>query len=184
MNIIIVVGRIGADEKNISLIIEAFLKIHYLIPDWYLYLVGPIEDDYYMDIQRFHNEYSNDFSYIKFLNEITNRNELYKLYNKSKIYCSASLYESFGFSTIEAMSQGCYVIGSDILATKKIINENEFGTLFKSNDVEDLMVKILETTQNEYLLKSNCEKVVRFARNKFVWDKVLEPVNNWYMSKV
>lgn len=86
--------------KNIRFIIRRFLKFRSIrkYNDYKLLLVGPI---------RIKNAPKNG---IKIISEVSRR-ELKKLYQQATAYLTASLYESFNLPVLEALSQGCPVIG-------------------------------------------------------------------------
>lgn len=54
-----------------------------------------------------------------------------------------SRYESFGTTVIEAMSQGCPVVATDVGGIPEIIQHERNGLLCRSGDVEDLVEKTL-----------------------------------------
>ena len=51
--------------------------------------------------------------------------KLFELLNRSTHYCQFSLYESFGYSVLEAMSMGCIPIVSDVGMMKKIAGDSK-----------------------------------------------------------
>jgi glycosyltransferase involved in cell wall biosynthesis len=69
-----------------------------------------------------------------------NSNEIKKLYGKASIFISASWFESFGLTILEALSAKCYPIVSDIEGHREILNNQEM--LFKLGNPEDLKNKL------------------------------------------
>lgn len=63
------------------------------------------------------------------------------LYAGATLFVFPSKYEGFGLPVIEAMSQGTLVLSSDAASLPEVIGDS--GVLFKSEDKEDLMTKIL-----------------------------------------
>jgi glycosyltransferase involved in cell wall biosynthesis len=93
---------VGANHpiKNVRFLVEVFLELikdkNY--QDYKLYLVGNFDE--YTKLHRNIRSFP-----------LISRNELKKLYQSATAYLTASLYESFNFPLLEALSQGRYVIG-------------------------------------------------------------------------
>lgn len=69
-------------------------------------------------------------------------------YQKAKLFIQPSLYEGFGMPPLEALNLGTNVVLSDIPVFKEIY-ENFPVTYFKTEDINDLEQKILETYNKE-----------------------------------
>lgn len=65
-----------------------------------------------------------------------NSQQMKEFYGKAKIFISASWFESFGLTLLEAISAGCYPIVSDIPAHKEIVSNT--NNLFNKGDAEKL----------------------------------------------
>lgn len=63
------------------------------------------------------------------------------LYAGATLFVFPSKYEGFGLPLIEAMSQGTLVLSSDAASLPEVIGDS--GVLFKSEDKDDLMTKML-----------------------------------------
>jgi len=68
-------------------------------------------------------------------------------YVNAELYIQPSLYETFGKTTIEAMSCGCPVIGANISSTPEMLGDA--GLLFSPRDAGDLSMKM------HFLVKNN-----------------------------
>lgn len=103
--------------------------------------------------------------------------ELLELYKTSDILCFPSLYEGFGMPIIEAQSNGCAVITSDLEPMKSIAGDS--ALLIDPLSVEDIRNKIL-------LLQNNFEKrkmlVIKGYKNaeNFLPHKITEKYLNLY----
>lgn len=108
-NIIMTSGRIGTQQKNNELLADAIPKIPKDILDtWKFYFVGPYTDAFYQYIEsiKSKNPYLTDK--IILTGNITDRDDLYSYYQRAKMICMTSRWESTCIATLEAMYFGAY----------------------------------------------------------------------------
>lgn len=105
------------------------------------------------NLARFHGWMDNDSAGMK------------ELYGKAKIFISASHFESFGLTVLEAISAGCYPLVSDIGGHRYILNDDRY--FFKLNDVADLRRKLSNLIQN-------MPETFSIDINRFNWDTVIK----------
>ncbi|NQX96936.1 MAG: glycosyltransferase family 4 protein [Flavobacteriales bacterium] len=174
-NIILSVGRIGASDKNFEMLLEAFGKAN--IKDWKLVFVGPIENEFDKRVERIIVKYPNLKNQIELVGNVEDREELYEYYNRSKICCLTSPFESFGITFIEAMYFGNYVIGTTGMSSfSYITNKFELGKAIDVND-ENALIDLLEKVSNdEVLLAENYQKAKKRIADKFYWSKIVTPL--------
>ena len=183
-NVILTVGRIGSPEKNNEMLMEAFAKVADEFQDWKLRLVGPIEDKFTEFIKEFFERYPNMECRIEFAGPIFDREKLEIEYNKAKIFCLPSLWEGFSLVGVEALSKGCYILGSDIASNIEVTQNGEMGCLFRNNNLEDFVDKMKYCISNEDVLKENFNKSIEYANNHYTWRKAVEPVAHWIENKM
>lgn len=83
-----------------------------------------------------------------------NHTQLLHFYRNAKFLIFPSIwYETFGLTLVEAMSQNCAIIASDIGGVPEIVENNRTGLLFKSGDVEDLFQKTTFLSNNPKLVE-------------------------------
>lgn len=151
---IVIVGRL-AIQKNISLVIKALsmLKKEYL-NSLCLHIIGDgdeysklLEDVNFFALNqnvKFHGYKSDVLHYIK----------------EADLMILASKFEGQPNVVLEAFSQNTLVLASDIEPIKELICNNENGILFKENDIDSLVDKLIycldndlsKLAQNAYLL--------------------------------
>jgi len=102
--VILSVGRV-TKQKGHDILIQSFAKAHNLHQDWFLKIVGPIEDKQYYDELREMVKNLGLTEYVRFLGSIS-ESELECEYKSASIFCLLSRYESFGIARAEAMSYG------------------------------------------------------------------------------
>jgi glycosyltransferase involved in cell wall biosynthesis len=71
--------------------------------------------------------------------------QMKELYGKAGIFISASYFESFGLTVLEALSAGCYPLISDIGGHRYILHEDRF--FFEKGNIEDLQKKLSNLIQ-------------------------------------
>ena len=171
-NLIITTGRIGLKVKNNEMILRAIAKVN--MKNWKMYFIGPVQ----FDFMTFFEELCKAFPQLKnnvfFTGEISDRKQLYEWYNKAKIFCLTSPFESFGISIIEAMYFGNYVIGTEGISSFNDISSNgQYGTVVKLNDYDQL-AKVLEgLINNEQQIAARHNDITQFVKENFTWSKIV-----------
>ena len=128
-NYILFVGRIHP-EKNLSLLIDAFVGATKSYKEWQLHLVGPIDDENYF------KKLTNDYKCYILNNKILFCGPLFGKqllleYLHASIFCLPSINESFGIARLEAMANGIPVITSEAGCGMEFKN---FGSLIFYHD--------------------------------------------------
>lgn len=170
-NIIINVGRIGSPEKGSNVLMEAFSKI----PDiknsnWKLVFIGEIEEEFNKHINKFFNENPDMRDKIIFKNAVYNRKKLFEEYEKSKIFCCSSSFESFGIAMLEAASFGNVIISTDVGIAAEIA-EGGNGAIIPKNDPSAAADK-LNYFINCRDLEKYSEYTYNLCRRKYDWNEI------------
>lgn len=121
-------------RKNISLIIEAFIKLNNSNNILLIVGAGPEEDKLKKQAEGIKN--------VIFTGNVTNPLEYLQM---SDVLVSASLAEGLPNTVLEAMSCGLPTILSDICPHKELLTDKNYGALFKNNDVNELYLKLQES---------------------------------------
>ena len=168
---ILFVGR-NEDRKGVELLIKAYqkLKKKNLKKSFELVLVGH-------NIDKLRSKYPL-IEQCKFIGHIEGE-KLYEHYFDSDILCAPSIEnESFGIILIEAMASKNVVLASDISGYKELIT-NKNGILFRNNDVNDLLNKLILLIENDNL-RFNLEKNgYEFSKN-YKWEYVAKKIFKTY----
>lgn len=170
-NIILNVARIGAEEKNTLMLLEAFAKIVGIEKtDWKLKLIGKIEESFIDTIENYFQRYPHIREKVIFTGEIKDRVMLYNEYRKSKIFSLTSDFESFGIAFIEAAAFGNVIVSTDVGIAKELVVMNN-GKLVSPGDVEGLTKAL-----NEFInidLKTLSEYTYNLCKKKYDWNKII-----------
>jgi glycosyltransferase involved in cell wall biosynthesis len=168
-NIILTVGRIGTEQKNTELLLEA-LKITDL-KDWKVYILGPIEENFKKYIADFYREYPQLENKVIFTGNITDRKELFDWYNRSKVFCLTSRWESFGIVFAEALYFGNYIITSPVSSATYITDNNKYGTIAEGLEFSNAIQQSIEPG---FLSSQRYEEIRRFSKENFTWPGIVK----------
>ena len=155
-------------HKNLEKLIEAFADLQKEIKDTSLVLVG-----------------SNDYFYSRLKEKIKNLKiedkvivktnisdaELSNLYKEAVALVMPALMEGFGLPVLEAMSQKCLVICSDISAFREVARD--FAIYFDPDIKEDIKEKLKYAFENQE--SGEIKKMIEdgfLLANKFSWEKM------------
>jgi glycosyltransferase involved in cell wall biosynthesis len=169
-NKILFLGRI-APKKKIETLIESIRDI--ADKNVLVEIVGPPEERYLAFIRSLISEVNVEKRVI-FSKPIYDLNEKIKKLDSAKIFVLPSRVEGMPQSLIEAMARGKIVIGSDSIAIRDLIQDNNNGFLFEFNNPQSLAEKInlaLKEKDNSQIAK-NAKK---FA-SQFAWNNVIKKI--------
>ncbi|TSD66998.1 glycosyltransferase [Inquilinus sp. KBS0705] len=119
------VGRL-TENKGARVLVEAFIEFTKDNNEFYLYFAGQVTPDYQqtlIDLAK-KNGIENQ---IKFLGP---RDDVYELMRHAYTLIVPSLHEGFGRITVEAMYNGCLVIGNNSAGTNEILERDKLGILY------------------------------------------------------
>lgn len=122
-------GRLE-EMKGIRQLLIAFICFAQ-VNDSYDLLIAGEGSDIFVDELR---ESVDKSGYAKRIHFLGFRKDISELLSKATALIVPSKHEGFGFITVEAMFNGCLVIGHDSGGTKEILQEENLGILYTSND--------------------------------------------------
>jgi len=104
---------------------------------------------------------------VKFHGWVDNKSQkMKKYYGKASIFISASWFESFGLTILEAMQSECHVLVSNIPGYKQLDLNNE--DYFKLKNTGDLTIKIRGLINNKDKLR------VKDFDKRFEWENIIK----------
>ena len=149
-------------HKNADKIIDAMPDILKIYPNAHLQIVG--EGEVFQKLkENIHKK--NLEKHVQLIGRIS-RDELKLRYSSCDVYVSASRWEMFDLTTLEAMACGKPVTLSDIEVHEEIIDEAKAGLLFSLQDKKDLSKKVVEVYEKR---KDFGKAGINFAKNHD-WD--------------
>jgi L-malate glycosyltransferase len=169
--IILTVGRIGAYEKATELLLSALCKSQLI--DWTVQIVGPIEAEFTAYIDNWFIENPEMRDRVFFVGPVWDRKVLSEYYAKAAVFCLPSRWESFGFATLEAASEGCYLLLTPVGAAEDVVAITKYGMLFNVDD-EAALVRCLNQVMSSWVYDPDQVEAVRGQiRDLFGWDKII-----------
>jgi glycosyltransferase involved in cell wall biosynthesis/peptidoglycan/xylan/chitin deacetylase (PgdA/CDA1 family) len=106
--------------------------------------------------------------------------DLNGLYASTTVYASASVYESFGLTFVEAMARGVPVVGCATSAMNEIIDDGQTGLLVPPEDpaaFADAIIRLLrDPAKCEAMGKQGRQKVLE----KYTVERMAVSVEGWY----
>ncbi|RZJ77454.1 MAG: glycosyltransferase [Flavobacterium sp.] len=141
------VGQIS-HHKGVESLLNAFNEIGTRYLDFKLKIVGDTKDQLYKEhIQSIAYE-ANLNERIEFLGNLEEAT-VYDLMSRAYFIVVPSLFEGFGRITVEAIFNGCFVLGRNSGGTKEILTTTPGGILFDDDEhlitiMEDLMANGME----------------------------------------
>ena len=168
------IGRFQEPRKGLSILLDALPRVVRAIPDIKLFIAGPGNQDETTEVID-----PNLRNRIVFLGRISDK-------EKANFLSSVGLYiapntggESFGIILAEAMASGASIIASDIPAFDSLLGHGKYGTLFSSEDSEDLATKVVELLTFPEIRIAKAKAGKEYAQ-AFDWDVVAEKIFDVY----
>jgi phosphatidylinositol alpha-mannosyltransferase len=168
------IGRFEESRKGLSVLIEALPSIIEKIQDVRVIVAGPGNPATVLEEMEPHLRQR-----FTFLGRISEE-------DKANFMSSVSIYvapntggESFGIILAEALAGGASVLASDIPAFDSLLGHGKYGSLFQSENSEDLAKRAIELF-NSPELRRTIAKAGREYAQSFDWDVVAERIYDVY----
>jgi phosphatidylinositol alpha-mannosyltransferase len=168
------IGRFEEPRKGLAILVAALPAIAMVIPDIKVFIAGPGDSESVLkDIDA---SLRHRFTFLGHIPEA----------DKADFLASVGLYvapntggESFGIILAEALAAGASVVASDIPAFDSLLGHGEFGTLFQSENPDDLAKKAITLLQDSVARRAIAERGKVYAQ-EFDWDVVAEKIYDVY----
>lgn len=169
-NIILAVGRIGTDQKNTELFLESLLLTD--LQDWKVYIAGPVEKSFEPYLKRFFDNYPGLKENVFLTGNISDRKELFELYNRSKIFCMTSRYEGFPIAFSEALYFGNFIITTPVSSSSYVTDNGRIGCIAPAN-ATDYGAAIDKTINKGFLSSELHRNIQTFAKLNLTWPGIV-----------
>lgn len=168
------IGRFEESRKGLSVLIEALPAILDKIADVRVIVAGPGNPSTVLEEMEPHLRQR-----FTFLGRISEE-------EKANFMSSVSIYvapntggESFGIILAEALAGGASVLASDIPAFDSLLGHGKYGSLFQSENSEDLAKRAIELFNSPELRRTIARAGREYAQS-FDWDVVAERIYDVY----
>ena len=118
---------------------------------------------------------------VVFLGRVSDR-KLPLLYNACDIYLTATFWELFGLTLLEALFCGKPVVGRNAFAMSEIIKESRAGVLFNSN--EEIPHAIITAINKRKKLEKNALKFRKKYLKENNWKKYIKSLETIYKKVI
>ncbi|ASY12076.1 phosphatidylinositol alpha-mannosyltransferase [Candidatus Planktophila dulcis] len=168
------IGRFEEKRKGLDVLVAALPSIIAKFPDLKVFVAGPGDAQ---EVLKEIDPYLH--SRFEFLGRISES-------EKANFLASVGLYiapntggESFGIILAEALAGGASVVASDIPAFDSLLGHGAYGTLFASEDSQDLAKKVIDLLGDEESRRAIAQRGKKYAQ-EFDWDVVAEKIYDVY----
>ncbi|MFQ1643430.1 glycosyltransferase family 4 protein [Aeromonas veronii] len=161
--VIIIVGRIGAFQKNHEMVVDALLQIR-INNGWKIKFVGPISEEFKSKIYEIKKH--PDADSIEFLGD-QNREAVFNLYSKSRFFLMTSRYEGFSLAMTEAAYFGNVIISTPVNAVEELTSNKQYGIVIPHNDANALSRCIENIMADDSIYEQQYESRLSYVRNSF-----------------
>ena len=168
------IGRFEEKRKGLDVLVAALPAIIAQFPDLKVFIAGPGDAQ---EVLKEIDPYLH--SRFEFLGRISES-------EKANFLASVGLYiapntggESFGIILAEALAAGASVVASDIPAFDSLLGHGAYGTLFASEDSQDLARKVIALLGDEEGRRAIAQRGKKYAQ-EFDWDVVAEKIYDVY----
>ena len=168
------IGRFEEKRKGLDVLVAALPSIIAKFPDLKVFVAGPGDAQ---EVLKEIDPYLH--SRFEFLGRISES-------EKANFLASVGLYiapntggESFGIILAEALAGGASVVASDIPAFDSLLGHGAYGTLFASEDSQDLAMKVIALLGDEEGRRAIAQRGKKYAQ-EFDWDVVAEKIYDVY----
>lgn len=110
--------------------------------------------------------------------------KLRDFYARCAVYASASVYESFGLTFVEAMACGKPVVGCAVSAMPEIIGHEKTGLLVPPADPVAFAAAIVRLLSDESLRSRLGREGRRVAQERFSADRMAERIEKFYRETI
>jgi len=173
-NMLLFIGRLSPN-KRIDLLVELVYLLKEDAPGVKLYVAGSEWRNEQKKLDALVWKKNLEGSVI-FTGEVSEKEKI-SLLSRAEFFVSASEYEGFGISVIEAMAAGLPVIANDIDSFRNFIQNGENGFLADFSNPEMVKNLIMKIKDSDLLQIS---KNARQEASKYDWKKISERVDDIY----
>lgn len=172
-NIILTVARLDDPIKNIDLLLHAFCNAK--MQNWDLVLVGNHDNEFKIRFDNFIKTNPHLTDKIALLGGIFDKKKLNTYYERAKVFALPSNSEGFALTYLEAISNGCFVISTNLPAARDVTALETYGKLFGIGNLIELTNIFVQLDSKDYVLPKP-QDIKNFAFRNFHWINVVKRI--------
>ena len=113
--------------------------------------------------------------------EYISKDKTKTFFNMIDLFLLPSIYEPFGITLVEALTQGKYVLSTNVGGPTEILN-SETGELISPNDQNKWSERISYFANNKEILSKNSAKAIELSK-KYEWSNIIERLISLYKNE-
>lgn len=163
-------ARIGSFQKATEVLLETYA----LLPEdisWELHIAGSMQEEFNDIIKVFFDRNPKHKTKI-FIHGELGKKDLFELYNRAKIFCLFSRFESFPNVLPEAMYFKNTLIITNFAGAKIVIDNNKSGSIVERDNPQQIVKVLTKYLTDNKLLEKTGVHAHDFALNNLGWDKI------------
>ncbi len=161
-NVIVNFCRI-AEQKNLPLMINAFVKFHEIFPDYTLEIYGNTVEKNEEELKNKLKIYISSLNADGYIKILPPRADVHSVVRDCSMFVSSSDFEGLSNSMIEAMAIGLPCVCTDCLGggAREMIRNGENGLLVPMNDVYSLAEAMIRMVSDNELAEKCSENALK-----------------------
>jgi glycosyltransferase involved in cell wall biosynthesis len=181
-DLILCCARHGTEQKNSELLLDVLKSIQ-LPESWHVVFAGEVTKKFQHAVDQLKTDYPYLAHKVVLTGNISDRKQLYELYNEAKIFCLPSRWESWGLVCTEALYFGCALIMTrEVISANDLTNFGEAGMLAGTGNTREWTESLQRLVSDPKL----CEFYSIQGRNHFdthfAWPDTLESLVKYFPS--
>lgn len=170
-DIILTAGRLGTFQKSTEVLLEAYKSVADST-QYNLHLAGPVEPAFKAYADRFFRENPALKGRVVFHGPL-GRDNLYRLYDRSRIFCLPSRFEGMAIVFPEAMYYRNAIVTTNNVSIKPLIEKEGFGITVVRDDADALAGAIKRLLHDPGLTDEMADRARKVALTQFNWDNIV-----------
>lgn len=164
-----------AEQKNLPMLINAFVTFHKAHPEYTLEIYGNTVEKNEDELKENLNKMITSLDADEFIKILPPRGDVHSVVRDCAMFVSSSDFEGLSNSMIEAMAIGLPCICTDCLGggAREMITDGENGLLVPINDANALCEAMKKMSEDETFAKKCSENAVKI-RNELSVQKIAE----------
>jgi len=171
-DIILTAGRLGTLQKATEVLLDAFKSVAGST-QYDLHLAGPVEPAFQAYADRFLQENPALKGRVVFHGPM-GRDNLYRLYGRSKIFCLPSRFEGMAIVFPEAMYNRNAIVTTNNVSIKPMIEKYAFGLTVERDDAPALAGAIKKLLDDRSLMDEMADRARKVSITLLNWDNIVK----------
>lgn len=173
-----------SEQKNLPLLINAFIEFHKIHPDYTLEIYGNTVEKIEDDLKEKYTEMISSLNAEEYIKILPPKGDIHSVVRDCAMFVSSSDFEGLSNSMIEAMAIGLPCVCTDCLGggAREMITDSENGLLVPMNDTNALaeaMCRIAEDKELSKKCSENAAKVRKTHAVESIAEKWLEVIEKF-----